>query len=72
MFSRMKTHERELARLLRRDEGLPIKEIARRLSVSKSSVSHRVRDVELTAEQQEALRAMNPAYNRQWLLHNSR
>jgi transcriptional regulator with XRE-family HTH domain len=65
MFSEMKTHERNLARLLRRDEGLPINEIARRLSVSKSSVSHWVRDVELTTEQQEALRALNPAYNRQ-------
>ena len=65
MFSEMKTNERNLARLLRRDKGLPINEIARRLSVSKSSVSHWVRDVELTTEQQEALRALNPAYNRQ-------
>jgi transcriptional regulator with XRE-family HTH domain len=65
MLSEMKTHERNLARVLRRVEGLPINEIARRLSVSKSSVSYWVRDVELTTEQQEKLRQMNPAYNRQ-------
>jgi transcriptional regulator with XRE-family HTH domain len=65
MFSEMKTYERNLARSLRRDEGLPINEIARRLNVSKSSVSHWVKDVELTTEQQEKLRQMNPAYNRQ-------
>jgi AcrR family transcriptional regulator len=46
-------------------DGLPINEIARRLGVSKSSVSHWVRDIELTADQQRALRSMNPAYNRQ-------
>jgi transcriptional regulator with XRE-family HTH domain len=65
MFSEMKTFERDLARELRRVEGLPINEIARRLGVSKSSVSHWVRDVELTTQQHKALRAMNPAYNRQ-------
>jgi transposase len=48
MFSGMKTVERDLARELRRVEGLPIKEIARRLVVSTSSVSYWVRDVELT------------------------
>jgi transcriptional regulator with XRE-family HTH domain len=66
----MKTAERELARKLRREEGLPINEIARRVGVSKSSVSLWVRDIKLTAEQHEALQAMNPAYNRQlsgWL-----
>jgi transcriptional regulator with XRE-family HTH domain len=61
----MKTEERELARTLRRDHGLPIKEIARRVGVSTSSVSVWVRDVELSTEQHAALRALNPAYNRQ-------
>ena len=42
-------------------------EIARRVGVSKSSVSHWVRDIELTPEQQEMLRLRNPAYNRQLL-----
>jgi len=66
----MKTEEREFARKLRREDGLPINEIARRVGVSKSSVSLWVRDIELTAEQHATLRAMNPAYNRQlngWL-----
>jgi transcriptional regulator with XRE-family HTH domain len=44
---------------------LPIKEIARRLGVSQSSVSLWVRDIELTTEQHARLLAMNPAYNRQ-------
>jgi transcriptional regulator with XRE-family HTH domain len=65
MFSEVKTVERNRARELRRTEGLPINEIAQRLGVSKSSVSYWVRDVELTSQQHEALRAMNPAYNRQ-------
>src|SRR3954451_14924427 len=54
MFSIMKTRERERARQLRRDEGASIKEIARRVGVSVSSVSTWVRDIELTAEQQWA------------------
>jgi hypothetical protein len=62
----MKTRERDIARRLRRsEEGLPINEIARRVSVSKSSVSIWVRDIELTAQQEAALKAKNPAYNRQ-------
>ena len=65
MFSEMKTVERDLARELRRTQGLPINEIARRLNVSKSSVSLWVRDVRLTIQQEAALQAMNPAYNRQ-------
>jgi transcriptional regulator with XRE-family HTH domain len=48
---------------LRREQGLPIKEIARRVGVAVSSVSHWVRDIELTPEQHEALRLLNPAYN---------
>jgi transcriptional regulator with XRE-family HTH domain len=65
MLSVMKTEERGLARRLRHEEGLPIKEIARRVGVSKSSVSLWVRDIELTEEQQQVLRDRNPAYNRQ-------
>ena len=65
MFSIVKTVERELARALRRDEGASIKEIARRVGVSISSVSHWVRDIELTPEQHAQLLLRNPAYNRQ-------
>jgi transposase-like protein len=61
----VKTRERELARRLRRDEGAAINEIARRVGVSKSSVSLWVRDIELTASQKQALVDRNPAYNRQ-------
>jgi transcriptional regulator with XRE-family HTH domain len=61
----MKTTEREEARRLRREEGRSIKEIARLLGVSRSSVSLWVRDVELTPEQHAALRERNPAYNAQ-------
>jgi len=61
----MKTTERELARRLRREDGLPVNEIARRVGASKSSVSLWVRDIELTGGQLAALRLMNPAYNRQ-------
>jgi transcriptional regulator with XRE-family HTH domain len=67
MLSAVKTVEREKARRLRRTEGLPIKEIASRLGVSRSSVSLWVRDIELTEEQRRRLLAMNPAYNRQLL-----
>jgi transcriptional regulator with XRE-family HTH domain len=61
----MKTAERERARGLRREQGLPVKEIARLVGVSPSSVSLWVRDVPLTDAQIEALRQKNPAYNRQ-------
>ncbi len=44
-----------MARTLRSD-GMSVREIERRLGVSRSSVSRWVRDVELTAEQGEALR----------------
>jgi transcriptional regulator with XRE-family HTH domain len=47
----MKSHEREEARRLRREEGLSIIQIARRLGVAKSSVSGWVRDIELTEAQ---------------------
>ncbi len=59
----MKTKEREQARELRRREGCSVKEIARRVGVSKSSVSLWVRDIELTPKQLDEL--MTPAYKRQ-------
>jgi transcriptional regulator with XRE-family HTH domain len=59
----VKTEERHHARRLRREEGLPIKEIARRVGVSVSSVSHWVRDIALTPEQHAELLRRNPAYN---------
>ncbi len=43
MFSEVKTEQRERARTIRREEGAPIKEIARRLGVAASSVSRWVR-----------------------------
>jgi transcriptional regulator with XRE-family HTH domain len=66
-LSVVKTIERAEARRLRRNDGLPIKEIARRLGVSRSSVSLWVRDIELTEAQRRKLLSMNPAYNRQLL-----
>jgi transposase-like protein len=65
MFSKMKTAERELARSMRRHEGAPIKEIARRIGVAPSSVSAWVHDIELTLAQERELLRRNPAYNRQ-------
>ena len=61
----VKVGERERARSLRRELGLPIKEIARRVGVSVSSVRLWVRDVPLTPEQEAALDARNPARNAQ-------
>lgn len=55
MFSVVKTNEREAARRIRVAEGGSIKEIAERLSVSPSSVSLWVRDIELSAEQRLVL-----------------
>jgi DNA-binding MarR family transcriptional regulator len=52
----MKTAERNQARKLRREQGLSVKELARLLGVSKSSVSLLVRDIELTEAQREVLR----------------
>jgi transcriptional regulator with XRE-family HTH domain len=60
----VKLVERDRARKLRRENGLPIKVIAAELGVSPSSVSRWVRDVELSAEQEAALRDANPIYNR--------
>src|SRR3954454_19466403 len=67
MFSEMKTVEREQARLMRRTEGRSIKEIARLLGVSNSSVSLWVRDIELSDEQHAALQARNGLHARQRL-----
>lgn len=61
----MKTAERDEARTRRRQDGQSIKEIARALGVSASSVSLWVRDIELTADQIEALRERNPILNGQ-------
>jgi len=61
----MKIRERDEARTLRRKHGQSIKEIARAVGVSTSSVSHWVRDIELTAEQVDALRVRNPILNGQ-------
>ena len=51
--------------MLRREKGMPIKVIAAEIGVSAGSVSRWVRDVELTPEQEAALRDANPIYNRQ-------
>jgi hypothetical protein len=56
----VKSEERKLARQLRREQGLPVREIAQRVGVSVSSVSLWVRDVPLTPEQEAALDARNP------------
>ena len=56
----VKPKESDLARRLRREEGLPVREIAMLVGVSVSSVSLWVRDVELSAEQHAALDARNP------------
>jgi transcriptional regulator with XRE-family HTH domain len=63
MFSVMKTRERAMARSLRANDGLSIKEIARRLGVSQASVSLWVRDIQLTPAQANAM--MTSAYQRQ-------
>lgn len=59
--------EREEARRLRRDEGRAIKSIAAQLSVSTSTVSRWVRDIQLTEDQLAALREANPILNGQRL-----
>jgi transcriptional regulator with XRE-family HTH domain len=61
----VKVEERELARRLRAEDGLAIKVIAKRIGVSVGSVSRWVRDIDLTEDQEAALRAGNPIFNRQ-------
>jgi hypothetical protein len=68
----VKPEQRQAARALRRTDGLPLRVIAERLGVAKSSVSRWVRDIELTDEQHAALREMNPRYNGQMLGQNGR
>jgi hypothetical protein len=51
----MKEKQKRLARKMRREEGLSVGDIATAVSVSKSTVSRWVADVELTKEQQERL-----------------
>jgi hypothetical protein len=60
----MKAAEREEARRLRTG-GLTMQVIAKRLAVAVSSVSRWTRDIELTREQQEALRRSNPILDAQ-------
>jgi transposase-like protein len=52
----MKTEERNKACRLRREQGASVKELAKLLGVSRSSVSLWVRDIELTEAQYLALR----------------
>jgi transcriptional regulator with XRE-family HTH domain len=61
----MKYKEMQEAIRLRQQDGLPIREIAKKLGVAKSSVSLWVRDVELSPQQKEVLLGKNPVYNRQ-------
>lgn len=59
----MKIKEKEEARVLRKEEGLSIGDIAKKVGVSKGTVSIWVRDIELTEKQNEVLRQKNPIYN---------
>jgi transcriptional regulator with XRE-family HTH domain len=63
----MKTRERLRARKLRAERGYSIKQIARLLGVSTSSVSLWVRDIELTNDQHAALRQRSAIYDGQLL-----
>ena len=55
------------ARRLRQEEGMSVKKISVQLGVSRGTVSVWVRDVILTDEQKERLKASNPIYNpRDW------
>jgi hypothetical protein len=70
----VKTEARQLARRLRREQGLPVRAIAGIVGVSVSSVSLWVRDVPLTPEQEAALDARNPVRSgqRRGTINNSR
>jgi transcriptional regulator with XRE-family HTH domain len=65
MLSIVKTAERGRAEILRREQGMSVREIAAAVGVSGSTASLWLRDVELTAEQRAALVARNPVYNGQ-------
>lgn len=56
-----KPHERVEARRLRREDGLTLRSIAARVGVSPSTVLEWTRDIELTQEQQEAIRSSDAA-----------
>jgi len=61
----MKIEERKEARKLRKDSGLSIRDISKRLKVSRSSVSLWIRDIILTDDQIKVLRDNNPILNGQ-------
>lgn len=61
----VETFRREEAERLRRELGLSVKEIARRVDVAPSTASRWLRDVPLTAEQRAVLDAANPVMNGQ-------
>ena len=61
-----------MARKLRREQGLPLNKIARRVGASKSSVSLWVRDIELTPEQHEALHGADALHYRTAKIHYAR
>jgi transcriptional regulator with XRE-family HTH domain len=61
----VKLVEREEARRLRADDGMSIKGIAAAVSVSPSTVTRWVRDIELTTQQVAALQEANPIFNQQ-------
>jgi hypothetical protein len=54
-----KNVQRDLARQMRQEQGLPINDIAKQIGVSLSSVSLWVRDIKLSSEQEETLRWNN-------------
>ena len=60
-----KNIERDKARLLRQEQGLPINDIAKQIGVSLSSVSLWVRDIVLSPEHEEALRWNNKRFEAQ-------
>ena len=61
----VETSRRTEAVQLRRELGLSVKEIARRVGVSSGTASRWLRDVPLTAAQRAALDAANPVLNGQ-------
>lgn len=60
----MKSNLKNEARRLRKQEGLSLGDIAKKLNVSKSSVSNWVRGIQLSDEQESILSAKDPARNR--------
>jgi transcriptional regulator with XRE-family HTH domain len=60
----MKYAERLEAQRLRKEEGLGIRDISKKLGVSKASVSLWVRNIQLSSEQKYKLKMRCPIYNR--------